>query len=615
MNKTDHYVDLSTDRSTEVSLTERDENMDLIIEELDKRSDIVFGENGSAEYTLEAMGDPRLGLFFKLVHNVPIQDLKSLIDRVFMLIKKTKNSTVLYDLFVLLFQTRDPRGGKGRRRLFYEMTLIIYNYFPQIVLNLLYLIPMYGYFKDYFNLLEMIHQHESQNVIHQYRVLTKKIYLIIANQIKLDTGEYENAKKESRKPIISLLAKFIPKEGKHFDKQLNFVENISNMMYPGIEDINDRKRAYRIQISLLNKLLDVTEIKMSANKFSEIVFSHITSKNALKYRKAFLNLNVNRSTQRSIEKDRIDARNNFIQSIRDKKIKGGTLEVYDIVKSIMQFIDVRKYSKWKQNELILSNENTNWEEELLKTQWEDMRQSLIKKIDKNTKGTFKINNMIPIVDVSGSMEGMPMLVAIGLGILISEMGTNIKDRILTFSENPKWIDLENLNPIEKIEKVVDSEWGMNTNFEKVYDMLIDVARTKRFSRSQIPDLIVFSDMQFDEATGRNDVWETHYAKIFNAFHQLGLEIEGKPYDPPMIVFWNLRGDTRGFPVMGNTQNVKMLSGFSPNLLQYVMNGDIDKNVNESTQKSMTPYETMRQILDDPRYDVIRQTVDAMIKKN
>ncbi len=464
---------------------------------------------------------------------------------------------------------------------------------------------MYGYFKDYFNLLELINKSKKSE---KYNKLMIAIYIFVENQIKLDIKEYEKSKKKSSVPIISLLAKYIPKEGKKFDKRYNFVEKISAMMYPEIKNIKDKKKAYRKQIAILNKLLDVTEIKMSAGKFSEIVFSNITSKNAHKYRKAFLNLNTSKKTQNVIKKDRNDAREKFIQTIRDKKIKGGTLEVYDIVKSIIDYLYVKKSEK----RLNLTVSDVDWEEELLKTQWDDMRKTLISKINKNIKrngkkNSFSLDNLIPIVDVSGSMDGMPMYVAIGLGILVSEMCTYCKDRIITFSENPEWINLENLN-------IISSKWGANTNFEKVYKMLIDVVITKKLKESEIPNLIVFSDMQFDSADGGGDKWETHYANISKKFHNAGMKLENKPYAVPMIIFWNLRGDTEGFPVMKNTQNVKMLSGFSPNLLQYVLDENIESNIFDEVPKvKTTPYNTLRSILDDVRYDPIRKIVDIMIK--
>ena len=56
----------------------------------------------------------------------------------------------------------------------------------------------------------------------------------------------------------------------------------------------------------------------------------------------------------------------------------------------------------------------------------------------------------------------------------------------------------------------------------------------------IPDLIVFSDMQFDQAEYNCDSFETQYERIQRKFNELGTEICGTPYNPPKIIFWNLR---------------------------------------------------------------------------
>ena len=613
-------------------------NTDTLIDELDKRTLIRFGENKSAEYNEEGVGDPRLALFFQLVHDVDDDKLYDYVRKIIVLCIETKNLTVIIDLFVIIFQTRDIRGGKGRRNLFYHLILITYEFFPQIIIDLLFLIPNYGYYKDFFNILEMAYTRDVTE--HRYKLLIDKIYELVINQIRLDAGEYENAIKESRKPMISLLAKYIPKEKKHFDRKYSFVEKISDLMYPGVDKKSgNRKRTYRLQISLLNKALNVVEIKMSARKFSEIVFSQITSKNALKYKKAFLNVNIENGMQRSIEDDRIEARKNFIESILANKIKGGSLEIYDIVKSIIDYLNIfflygRKksddgddYDDDYDNADAIKPKIGDIELKLFETMWNDMRTSLVKRINERTKEQtrtrtlFKMDNLIPVADVSGSMTGMPMLVAIGLSILVSELGTTIKDRVMTFSQNPTWINLENLDIVSKIQKVMNAEWGMNTNFEKVYKLLIDVIKTKKLKQRDIPNIIVFSDMQFDQASGRDNIWETHYEKIVKEFQQVGMLIEGVPYDPPMIIFWNLRGDTKGFPVMKNTSNVKMLSGFSPNLLEYVLDGNVSENINTTdttntinsvSAKSETPYITMRRILDDDRYELVREIVKAYV---
>lgn len=583
-------------------------NESLLIKELDTRSKIIFGENNSAEYNIKGVGDPRLALFFKLVDTMDHNELYDYIVKIVELAIDTKNPIVFVDLFVLMYQTRDIRGGKGRRILFYQILLIIYKFFPNIILNLLYLVPDYGYFKDYFNLLKIIY---GDGIDHLYEPLIDKIYSIVANQLKLDAGAYENSVKESRKPLISLLAKYIPKEKKHFDKQYHFVDKITTMMYSSINDIDDRKRIYRIQVSMLNKALDTVEIKMSAKKFSEIVFSKITSNNSLKYRKAFLNINIADNLQKSIEEDRIKARENFIKTIIDNNIKGGALTIENIIKNISTLaID--------SNDNFLSQDE--WLTKYFIAAWTDLRKSLLERINKNIlERTFNLDNLIPIVDVSGSMIGTPMMVAIGLGILVSEIGS-IKNKIITFSADPQWVELDNLNIVSKVRKIITSDWGANTNFEKVYRMIIDIIRDKRLKPSDIPNIIVFSDMQFDKAVGSDNLWNTHYEIIVKEFQKVGIEISGQPYDPPMIIFWNLRGDTKGFPVMKNTSNVKMLSGYSPNLLQYVLDGNINANISEkvfdepslNTLKE-SPYIVMRRILDDDRYSPVREIVSALIK--
>ena len=71
---------------------------DKMLIELDNRSKIIFGENNSAEYSTDALGDPRLALSFKLVHNMDDKDLRTHIDNIYSAIKKTKNPTMMIDL-------------------------------------------------------------------------------------------------------------------------------------------------------------------------------------------------------------------------------------------------------------------------------------------------------------------------------------------------------------------------------------------------------------------------------------------------------------------------------------------------------------------------------------
>lgn len=70
---------------------------------------------------------------------------------------------------------------------------------------------------------------------------------------------------------------------------------------------------------------------------------------------------------------------------------------------------------------------------------------------------------------------------------------------------------------------------------------------------------------------------------------------------PEIIFWNLRGDTGDFPVSSDTPGVTLLSGFSPTLLNSIM-----------TNVTLTPYDILRQILDNPRYNTIVAPINLIL---
>jgi hypothetical protein len=217
--------------------------------------------------------------------------------------------------------------------------------------------------------------------------------------------------------------------------------------------------------------------------------------------------------------------------------------------------------------------------------------------------------LLPMVDVSGSMSGTPMEVAIALGILVS-MTCNpaFRNRFITFDFKPTWVDLTGCQSLfDKVKKTQSAPWGGSTNFEAAFEMILKAARDARLTPDQIPDLIVFSDMQFNQA-GR--FGETMHDVIKRRFAEAGVEICGRPYPAPKIIYWNLRGDTHGFPVQANTPNTQMLSGFSPSLLKLLLDGEpmVVEEVAEDgtvTQRKITPEETLRKALDDERYNRIR----------
>ena len=127
--------------------------------------DLVVGENGTLAYSSEAVKDPVLSLFFSLVRNTDVNNLTTLLIECFESVNKSEEvfQSVLVDLFVLMFQTRDCRGGKGEKLLFYQLILLIHELFPVTTSSMLPLIAEFGSFKDFFMIDHMIHSFSMES--------------------------------------------------------------------------------------------------------------------------------------------------------------------------------------------------------------------------------------------------------------------------------------------------------------------------------------------------------------------------------------------------------------------------------------------------------------------
>jgi len=85
------------------------------------------------------------------------------------------------------------------------------------------------------------------------------------------------------------------------------------------------------------------------------------------------------------------------------------------------------------------------------------------------------------------------------------------------------------------------------------------------------------------------------------FHDAGIEICGKGYKMPHILFWNLR-NTDGFPELSYQDNVTMLSGYSPMLLNsFLQEGMVGLN-------DITPWNMLKKMLDHERYNHLENLV-------
>jgi Mg-chelatase subunit ChlD len=121
-----------------------------------------------------------------------------------------------------------------------------------------------------------------------------------------------------------------------------------------------------------------------------------------------------------------------------------------------------------------------------------------KELFKKNTNSFNFCNIVPLVDVSDSMRGKTMTIALGLGILISEINNPVfRDKIINFDINPSWIDLKSeINLYDKIIKIIKSSWCGTVNLVKAIQLIYNLVSENNLNPDEIPNLMVLTDMQF-----------------------------------------------------------------------------------------------------------------------
>uniref|UniRef100_A0A7S1Z7U1 TROVE domain-containing protein n=1 Tax=Ditylum brightwellii TaxID=49249 RepID=A0A7S1Z7U1_9STRA len=537
----------------------------------------------------------------------------------------TKDIKYISDLFILLFSTRNSRGGKGEKMLSYQMFFALKNQYPSTALAMLPLFAHYGYWKDLLLISNMaasvdydLSKSESDRTVNE-------CIKIMQTQLMTDLGaveQYEvqlsSAKDEKdirsvkqKGPKISLLAKWLPREGSKLDKKVGFVEKFAAAVWPDAS-INDKgmdkwkssqKAKYRRTVSKLTAFLELPEVLLSAKRADEINFHKVASKATLRLSRAFLNEDMN-GNQRSHDAKRIRLSEIFIDHMVSKGLKGGQISPHEIVREVMN-----DHSITRAREMVLD------------AQWKDLWKKVVKEVEEKAKEeglAFNPTQMVPLSDVSGSMYGTPMEVSIALGIGVSEIThPAFRNMVLTFDSIPQWHHLKATDTIvQKVRSLQNAPWGYSTNFEAAFDLILSSVEDHKLSYEDVPSLIVFSDMQFDQAHTSNSM-DTMFDHIKANFVRTASKLKWTESDLKPIVFWNLR-NTDGHPVSKDTPGTVLLSGFSPSLLKMVLNGAalqeeeievIQKDGTVVTEKiRVTPEEVLRKILDDSMYDPVREVL-------
>lgn len=322
---------------------------------------------------------------------------------------------------------------------------------------------------------------------------------------------------------------------------------------------NELRKAWSMTPKEYRKLLvektRVVETQMCSKKWNEINYSHIPSVAAARYTNAFRKNDTARYNQY------IMALSNPAENENQVKVNAGAVYPYDVVKTLNKGVQELAVEQWK---------------------------SLPNFMEGNTK------MILPVVDVSGSMSSAVsssknlscMDVAISLGLYISERNTGpFENAFVTFTESPTLQYLTG-NLLERHMQLRDSDWGMSTNLEGVFDLILQKAQESNLPQSDLPQqILIISDMEFNQAIDDSEL---------TAFEMIRRKYESGGYVMPEIVFWNVQSRNSGnLPVKFDERGTALISGFSPAILKSLLSGN-----------QITPLDIMNQSVESDRYSKV-----------
>lgn len=435
-----------------------------------------------------------------------------------------------------LYFLRDCRSGMGERRSFRAILKNLAYSQPELVKQLIEITAEYGREDDLWCLLDTD--------------IRGNVISYIKMKLMNDIGNVAEGKS------ISLLGKWLPSSKSKKEEKRRWAQYIRT-------GLGMSKKQYDKVLKALRDKSNVIETQISRNKWDEVDYSAVPSKANLLYRNAFLRHDEER------RREYLDA-----LSKGEAKINVGTLFVHDIIHSYTNS------DRWGYRMGVKD----------LDTVLEDAFEELIStlSIDEDT---------IVVRDDSGSMtieidpksKTSALEIATALAITFSTtLKGEFKDKYISFSSRPKFIDMSNCKTLkEKLELSYAHSEVSNTNIKATFDLILEVAVRNKYTQDELPkNILIISDMEFDySCTSRPN--EALFEEIARDYATHG-------YKLPRLVFWNLNSRTGTIPVKQNECGVALVSGFSQNILNMVINGSLD------------PYQNLVDILNNKRYDAVEQ---------
>lgn len=376
-----------------------------------------------------------------------------------------------------------------------------------------------------------------------------EIFSVFTEQLGDDILNLEKADQP-----VSLMAKWL----KSCNTSSEESRKLGKLTWKKMGFVNER--AYRKTLAKLREHIRIVEAQMSANRWKDIEYDKLPSRAGMIYRNAF----------RKHDEDRY---NDYIESVKkgEKKINVAMNTPQDLVHCYM------------------SGRIPREEDPTVEAMWKNLPDYI-----------QSDENVLCMVDVSGSMYGRPIEISTGLGMYFAQKNRGaFHNLFMTFDDEPRFMSLDdNLSFLENLRTVFDAPWGGSTDLNLACKEMLRFAVEHKVPQEDMPTrLIIISDMEINAACG-------HYVPSWakNGFPDTVLQIdelrqmyEAAGYSMPQVIYWNAESRDNHFHTRSDVPGTMLASGSSPAVFEAVMKmKDLD----------VTPLDAMLEVLNGERYSRI-----------
>lgn len=390
----------------------------------------------------------------------------------------------------MAFYGRDVRGGLGERAVGRLMLRELALLYPEVVVANFKNIVKFGRYDDLFVFFDTSVETDMIEFVKKELVFDKR-----------QMDKYGN---------VSLLAKWMPSINASS-------EHTKALAHRFVKAFNTTPREYRKTLSALRKYIDVTEVKMSANKWTDIDYKAVPSNAMSNYGNAFARHDY-------------DGFNRYMDAVKsgDVKINAATLYPYNVIETMYGNRDVAE-AQWK---------------------------ALPNYVDGD-------NNFLIMADVSGSMTGRPMHTSVGLAIYFAERNHGaFANKFMTFTDIPQIVEVTGGTLYEKYCSVTNHV-GYSTNLEAAFDAILSTAVRIKCPQADLPKaLVIISDMEIDAWHGGSLTFTEEMRKRF----------ADAGYEMPKLVYWNVDSRKDTFLASKNDPNAILVSGQSASTFKSLIKG-------------------------------------------